>query len=159
MLSQFCGDKRAWPVYLNIGNIEKETRRKPSAHAVVLIGYIPVTKLDCFTKAARPLAGYCLFHLCMSKLLKPLVNARKNGVKMACADGFIHRVYPILAVNIMDHPEKCLVACCKENRCPCCTVHPDRRGDFVDLILWDPEMILKVLECKSRGQETKAIRR
>jgi len=145
----------AWPVYLTIGNIEKETRRKPSAHATILVGYIPVTKLDCFTKAARPLASYHLFHLCMSKLLKPLVNAGKNGVEMVCADGFIRRVYPILAAYIPDHPEQCLVACCKENQCPHCKVEPNERGNQVDPVLRDPEKVLKVLERKCRGKKLK----
>ena len=155
MLSQFRGDMQAWPVYLTIGNIEKETQCKPSEHVAVLIGYIPVTKPDCFMKAARPLAGYCLFHLCMSKILNPLVNAGKNGVEMVCADGFIRQVYPILTAYIADHLEQCLVACCKENRCPRCAVHPDQRGELVDSILRDPEKILKVLERKRKGKKPK----
>ena len=114
-LSQFRGDKQAWPVYLTIGNIEKETQCKPSAHAAVLVGYLPATKLDCFTKATQPLASYCLFHLCMSKLLKLLVEAGRCGVEMVCTDGFICQVYLILAAYVVDHLEQCLVACCKEN--------------------------------------------
>ena len=36
----------AYPVYLTIGNIPKEIRRKPTRQAQILIAYIPTTKLD-----------------------------------------------------------------------------------------------------------------
>ncbi|KAL7278907.1 hypothetical protein ACG7TL_006738 [Trametes sanguinea] len=128
-LTVLRGDKTAWPVYLTIGNIDKSVRRKPSAHAVILLGYIPVSKLHCFSKKARSEATHRLFHTCMAKILEPLIEAGRSGVDMVCADGIIRRVYPILAAYIADHPEQCLIACCKENRCPRCVVPRKRRGE------------------------------
>ncbi len=77
-LSRFSGDKQAWPVYLGIANVSKSVRQKPTAHAMVLVGYIPVCKLDCFTKNKRSDAGYQLFHECMRKILEPLKEGRNQ---------------------------------------------------------------------------------
>jgi len=60
-LMQFSGDKQAWLVYLSIGNIEKATQRQPTAQAMVLLGYIPICKLECFSKKKQSVEGYPTF--------------------------------------------------------------------------------------------------
>jgi Plavaka transposase len=62
----------------------------------MLIGYLPVTKLKCFTEKQRSNVTHQLFHQCMESLLELLKNAGKDGMEMMCADGWVHNVYPIL---------------------------------------------------------------
>ncbi|KAG1888006.1 uncharacterized protein F5891DRAFT_1132037 [Suillus fuscotomentosus] len=151
-LSQFRGDKSAWPVYMSIGNISKAKRHQASARATVLIGYLPAGKLDCFTSDAHSLARYRLFHHCMSLLLHPLIAAGRDGVEMVCADSQIRRVHPILAAYVADFPEQCLVSCSKENRCPKCLVSANERGDGLTSVNCDPESMKDTLERRKLGQ-------
>lgn len=136
---------------MTIGNIEKSIRRKPSARATVLLGYIPVTKLECFTKSKRSAAGFQIFHDCMAMLLDPLKAAGREGIDMTCSDGFIRRVFPILAAYVADHPEQCLVACTGEHRCPRCLVQFKQLGDPVRSVWRDHETTLDAMADMEAG--------
>ncbi|KIJ08909.1 hypothetical protein PAXINDRAFT_17990 [Paxillus involutus ATCC 200175] len=130
-LSQFRGDQEVWPVYLTVGNISKDVRHQPSKHACVLLGYLPTTKLECFSSSCHSVECYRLFHYCMRQILEPLVEAGNTGIPMTCPDGYIRQLHPILAAYVADFPEQCLVACCKESRCPKCVIPRQNCGDLV----------------------------
>ncbi|KZV93297.1 hypothetical protein EXIGLDRAFT_646321, partial [Exidia glandulosa HHB12029] len=148
-LSTFRGDKQAYPVYLTIGNIPKAVRRQPSSHSTVLIGYIPVSKLGIFgTAPARSAAQARLFHHCMSVMVEPLKKAGTDGVAALCADGFIRHTFMVVAAYIADYPERCLVACCRQNQCPSCICPPQQRGEARS---WPTRAVDKVLNALRLG--------
>ncbi|KAF8479964.1 hypothetical protein JB92DRAFT_3274631 [Gautieria morchelliformis] len=51
---------------------------------MILLGYIPITKLKCLLAGTRKDQAYRLFHYCMSYILKLLIEAGKEGVLMTC---------------------------------------------------------------------------
>lgn len=62
-LSLLSGDVAAWPIYLTIGNLSREARRRRTTPGTLLAGFIPTTKpLDPGTKSR-------IYHYCMGKLL------------------------------------------------------------------------------------------
>lgn len=120
----------AYPIYLTIGNIPKDIRRKPTRQAQVLIGYIPTTKFEAMTnKAARRRALANLFHTCMRRVLAPIGSYGETGVAMMSGDGIWRRCHPIFAIFVGDYPEQALVTCTYGGRCPKCTVPPGRLSE------------------------------
>ncbi|KAG8723820.1 hypothetical protein FRC09_001647 [Ceratobasidium sp. 395] len=152
-LTTFSGDKKAHPVYLTIGNIPKRLRQRISKRTNILIGYLPVPKLDCISdKEQRKATRQKLFHTCMKNVLQPLQDAiNTGGIKVRCADGGVWRIYPRLAAYIADFPEQCKVACTRTTHCPLCTVRPDKRGNYKDA---PPRQATVVLEAQEKHKTT-----
>ncbi|KAH9005590.1 hypothetical protein EDB86DRAFT_3061765 [Lactarius hatsudake] len=136
-LTLFHGNA-AYPVYMTIGNVPKENRRKPSHRAQILMGYIPTTKLTSLTnKAARRHALANLFHACMQIILAPIAGYGETGVAMKSGDGTWRRCHPIFALFVGDYPEQILVTCTYSGQCPKCVVPHNRLGEFVRFPLRD----------------------
>ena len=133
-LSVFSGDKAAYPVYITIGNISKATRRQPSKHATLLLGYLSDDSLKShiLSDAARSIALRRLFHDSLGVIVSSLEAAGRQGVKMVCADGMIRHVFPVLSSYVCDHPEQCLVAGVKYSHCPICEVPAKEKGSTTE---------------------------
>ncbi|EPQ52542.1 hypothetical protein GLOTRDRAFT_79649 [Gloeophyllum trabeum ATCC 11539] len=124
------GNKSAYPVYMTIGNLPKEIRRKPSRGGHVLLGYLPTTRLSHITnRAARRRTLANLFHSCVRRILHPLKKAGETGLIMASGDGVHRRVHPLFATFVGDYPEQVLVTGVKTGQCPRCPVPHDELGE------------------------------
>jgi hypothetical protein len=110
-------------MYMSIGNIPKDIRRKPTQRTQMLMGYIPTTQLEYIkNKSAQCRALANLFHTCMHKLLSPIESYGKTSIAMVTGNGIWCRCHPILATFVGDYPEQSLVICTQNGRCPKCTV-------------------------------------
>ncbi|QRV97644.1 Zn-finger protein [Ceratobasidium sp. AG-Ba] len=120
---------KAHPVYLSIGNISKAVQSKPTKHAMLLLGYLPVDPYndvpDDFTR--QRYYGK-LLHRSLAKIFEPLETASSEGIFARCADGYIRHLYPILASYIADWPEQNCLACTTESGCPKCLQKRAGRG-------------------------------
>ncbi|KAI0043223.1 hypothetical protein FA95DRAFT_1498903 [Auriscalpium vulgare] len=123
-------NKSAYPVYMTIGNIPKDIRRKPSRRAQVLVGYLPTANLEQIkVKAARRRAVANLFHACMRLILGPIKTFTRTGLAMASGDGIWRRCHPVFAVFVGDYPEQALVTCTLFGTCPKCLVPHNELGE------------------------------
>ncbi|KAG2131135.1 hypothetical protein BD769DRAFT_1355430 [Suillus cothurnatus] len=119
-------NKTVYPVYLTIGNIPKDIRRKPSRRAHTLLAYLPTTRLEHITnKASRHRSVVNLYHACMARVLSPLEKAGLDGLAMHSGDGILRRCHPLFACFIGDYPEQVLATAVKTTECPKCDIPPD----------------------------------
>ncbi|KII92122.1 hypothetical protein PLICRDRAFT_103181 [Plicaturopsis crispa FD-325 SS-3] len=141
-------NKTAYPVYMTIGNIPKDIRRKPSRRAYVLLGYLPTSRLEHITnKESRRRTLANLFHACMRRILHPLKIPGQSGIPMSSGDGVVRRVHPIFAAFVGDYPEQVLVTGVKNGDCPKCEIaRPDRGDGDAEFEFRDLERVLDALQ-------------
>jgi hypothetical protein len=146
------GNKSAYPVYMTIGNIPKEIRRKPSRRGYVLLGYLPTSRMkNIKNTAARRRILSNVFHACMSHILEPLKEAGANGIPLTSGDGITRRGHPIYATFVGDYPEQVLVTAVKTGECATCEVPRDKLGEDATFPLRDLERILDALDTLDEG--------
>lgn len=118
-------------MYLTIGNIPKELRRKPSQWTHILLGYLPTTRmLHVSSTASRRRRLANLFHHCLSHILSPLIPLAETGITMRGGDGITRKTAPLLACFVGDYPEQVLVSGCKTGECPKCEIERTQIGDL-----------------------------
>ncbi|KAK7024551.1 hypothetical protein VNI00_016226 [Paramarasmius palmivorus] len=148
------GNKTAYPVYITIGNIPKEIRRKSSRGSYILLGYLPTSNLSHITnKTGRRRALANLFHACMKHIMAPIREPGINGMLVVDGNGVARRGHPIMAVYVTDYPEQCLASTAKYGRCAalCGVVKENSGDDQTDFPFLDFASALEVFEMISEG--------
>ena len=114
-MTNSSGEQLAWPLYLTIGNIQKDICHTHKNHAWFLVGLIP-----CPPKGAKNVDK--AWHSAVGTVLSPLQNLDITGpgLKCDCADGYQRHCYPILAAWVGDYPEQVMVAQVYYGSCPMC---------------------------------------
>ncbi|KAJ3806989.1 hypothetical protein F5876DRAFT_90804 [Lentinula aff. lateritia] len=121
----------AYPVYLTIGNLPKEIRRKPSQQGQILLVYLPTSCLEHIkNKAGRCRTLANLFHACMKDLTAPLLEAGLKGIIMSSGDGVRRHCHPILAAFVGDYPEQILVTTAYSGDCVTCDAEKEDLGIY-----------------------------
>ena len=124
-LSNFSGDKKAWPVYITLSNLPSTWRNSPGSMAVPLLALLPVPpKLSKSTPAdkhQRRINAETL-QLVFQLLFEPLQAVTRKGVNIDCADSKVGRCFPVLSAWIADHMENVALHGVKSNSFPTCKV-------------------------------------
>jgi hypothetical protein len=128
--SKILNGQQVYPVYVTLGNISKDIRRKPTYHATVLLAYLPTENFKNETPIERRRLKRQALHDSMKFVTDPLKKASQEGVEMWCADGCLCRVYPMLAAFEGDWPEQCDMAGTMGSGCPMCHAKLKGRGDI-----------------------------
>ena len=99
-LTNFSGDKKAWPVYVTIGNILSRTRNSPTKMPTLLLALLPVppklshesVHADEIQRQMNADALQAVFDLILA-LLQQIAN---DSAVMDSADGKTRLYFPIL---------------------------------------------------------------
>lgn len=130
------GGKSAYPIYLTIGDLPKEIRRKPSQGGQILLGYLPTTKLEHIAnQASRRGVIANIFHKSLREILEPIKQAGEDGIAMTSGDGVTRRAHPLYAAFCGDYPKQVLVNGVKYGKCPAYDVPHQENVGYLSVLI------------------------
>ncbi|KAI9455716.1 hypothetical protein BJY52DRAFT_1204941 [Lactarius psammicola] len=95
------------PVYLSIGNIPKDLRRKVDTARTAFNGIYPHHTTSAYPEQGRTLSCTCQpFPRVYAQDPIPIESYGENGIAMVTGDGTWYRCHPVLAAVIGDYPEQ-----------------------------------------------------
>ena len=123
-LTNFSGDKKAWPVYMTIGNILSRTRSSPVKMPILLLALLPVPPKFTGESACANEAQWQT----NADVLALLQQVAQEGTVMDCADGKTRLCFPILSAGIADHAKHAALQGIGSKSCPKCEVPCEELG-------------------------------
>jgi len=130
-LTTFSGDKKAWPVYITIGNLASARHNSPGSMAVLLLPLLPILpKLSKSSKAdqcQRKINADTLQDV-FELIFVPLQDVAHTGIAIDYANRKVRQRFPILSAWIADHMENVALHGLKTNACPKCKVPTHKLG-------------------------------
>ena len=130
-LSNFSGDKKAWPVFITLGILPSTQHNSPESMAVLLLALLPLPpKLSKCTSADKHQRRINVetLQLVFQLLFEPLQAVARKGVNIDRADSKVGRCFPVLSAWIADHMENVALHGVYSNSCPKCKVLPWELG-------------------------------
>jgi len=131
-LTNFSGDKQAWPVYMTIGNILSRTRSSPAKMPILLLALLPVPPKfpgeSARANEAQRQTNPDVLRATFDLVLAPLQQVAREGTVMDCADGKTYLCFPILSAWIADHAKHVALQGIGSKSCPKCEVQFEELG-------------------------------
>ncbi|KAG8824504.1 hypothetical protein FRC17_009084 [Serendipita sp. 399] len=144
-LTEYSGDKSAWPLYLSLGNIHSSVRNKPTMQCWILLAYIPIP-IFTESKSQHTALQQRLFHQCLDVVLKSIKHVGKKGKDMRDSLGNVRRCYTRIAAYLADYPEQVLINVAAQNNSPVTTAGHHDLGDSLPHPRRTKEWILSQIE-------------
>jgi hypothetical protein len=135
-LTNFAGDKKAWPVYMTIGNLRSSVRMKPTMHSVVLVALLPqplkARDVPLAQKNKQKKQNRLIQQTVLDFLLQPLSNPVDSEFVALCSDDRRRSCHAVLSGWIADYPEHVFLQGCGYGLCPQCEVGRNELGQLQD---------------------------
>jgi hypothetical protein len=124
-LTNFGGDKKAWPIHLTIENMKSSVWSKPTGHLLILLKLLPVPPTlgnNSLANSALRCQIQMVLHRALGEIFQSIRECSQEGELIGCTDGYERLCFPVLSGRIADQPEHANLQNISNSSCPRCKV-------------------------------------